>query len=45
MLICGEIQEELRACKLKRKHTKKKLFNIVKLSIICYIKSVYKYTF
>lgn len=30
MLICGEIQEELRACKLKRKH-KKKLFNIVKL--------------
>lgn len=48
MLICGEIQEELRACKLKRKH-QKKLFNIVKLkkilSIICYIKSVYKYTF
>lgn len=44
MLICGEIQEELRACKLKRKH-KKNLFNIVKLSIICYLKSVYKYTF
>lgn len=44
MLICGEIQEELREYKLKRKHTKK-LSNIVKLSIICYIKSVYKYTF
>lgn len=44
MLICDEIQEELQACKLKRKH--KNIFKIMRCSIIFYIKSVhvYKYT-
>lgn len=43
MLICDEIQEELQACKLKRKH--KNIFKIMRCSIIFYIKSVHVYKY